>query len=203
MIENLDWNVGRIRTALDATGLAPPTSSSSPTTATCTVPTASSARRIRGEGIGARAVHHRRGTCARYAPPAASAAHQPRGFRPDELGTLRLDVPDWMEGTDYSGLRLPEKHPRPTCPIPAYLQLVVPTGHADSIDRPWRGVVTTDGWKVRGAGRPAVDAVQPERGSLRVGQSGVQHTLRRRAQALARLAAWIAETGDEFALPIL
>jgi hypothetical protein len=30
-------------------------------------------------------------------------------------------------------------------PDSAYLQSVIPTMHADSVDKPWRGIVTRDG----------------------------------------------------------
>ena len=70
-----------------------------------------------------------------------------------------------MEGTDYSHIRAPRRTynadgsvdmaatrarmeaARAAEPDSALLQLVVPTRHADSVDRAWRGVVFRDGWK--------------------------------------------------------
>ena len=54
-----------------------------------------------------------------------------------------IAVPDWMEGMDVSHLRRGQKGSEPDS---AYLQNVVPTGHADSINTPYRGLVTRDGW---------------------------------------------------------
>lgn len=51
-----------------------------------------------------------------------------------------------MQGTDYASYRLKGEAPAGR-PDSAYLQLVVPTRHYDSVDRPWRGIVTEDRWK--------------------------------------------------------
>jgi arylsulfatase A-like enzyme len=51
-----------------------------------------------------------------------------------------------MAGTDYSAYHLGTDVPAPEDDS-ALLQLVVPTGHGQSVDRPWRGIVTGDGWK--------------------------------------------------------
>lgn len=76
---------------------------------------------------------------------------------PTTLGLCGLPVPDWMEGTNYSrctavydaGEGLPDS---------AYIGIpeayAPPTDrpysgpwHGNSVDRPWRGIVTADGWK--------------------------------------------------------
>ncbi len=62
------------------------------------------------------------------------------------LGLCSIDTPDWMRGYDYSGHRTRQR-PLENEPDSALLQLVIPTGHGYSTDRPWRGVVTRDGWK--------------------------------------------------------
>lgn len=64
---------------------------------------------------------------------------------PTTLGLCGIDVPDAMQGTDYSGYRL--GRPVANEPDSALCQPVVPTGHGDSPDRAWRAVVTRDGWK--------------------------------------------------------
>ena len=84
---------------------------------------------------------------------------------PTSLGLAGIPVPDWMEGTDYSHIRVrPVQRKadgsvdqaatqrkiaamRATEPDSALLQLVIPTKHGDSVDRPWRGIVTRDRWK--------------------------------------------------------
>ncbi|MBT9776728.1 sulfatase-like hydrolase/transferase [Clostridium sp. MCC353] len=65
---------------------------------------------------------------------------------PTTLGLCDLEIPEWMEGTDYSWVRSASRVPG-EIPDSAYLQSVVPTRHYDSIDIPYRGIVTRDGWK--------------------------------------------------------
>ena len=65
---------------------------------------------------------------------------------PTTLGLCGIKKPEWMEGTDYSSYRIHENE-RYEEPDSAYLQSVIPTGHGHSIDKPWRGVVTKDGYK--------------------------------------------------------
>ena len=65
---------------------------------------------------------------------------------PTTLGLCGVDVPAWMEGTDYAGSRVRGREVANE-PDSAFLQLVVPTMHGDSVDRPWRRIATRDGWK--------------------------------------------------------
>ncbi len=64
---------------------------------------------------------------------------------PTTMGLCGLDVPDWMQGTDCSAAW--RRGPAEGLPDSAAIQSIVPTGHGYSVDRPWRGVVTRDGWK--------------------------------------------------------
>ena len=66
---------------------------------------------------------------------------------PTTLGLCGIDKPDWMEGTDYSGYRLEWRKRPDKIPDSVYLQSMVPTLHGNGADRPWRGIVTNDGWK--------------------------------------------------------
>jgi arylsulfatase A-like enzyme len=63
---------------------------------------------------------------------------------PTTLGLCGLTPPPWMEGSDYSPC---VKGEAPSAPDSAYIGIPEPTGHFDSIDRAWDGVVTRDGWK--------------------------------------------------------
>ena len=54
---------------------------------------------------------------------------------PTTLGLCGIAPPPWMAGTDYSGYRIPGR-PVVDEPDSAYLQIVVPTRHFDSVDRP-------------------------------------------------------------------
>jgi len=122
---------------------------------------------------------------------------------PTSLGLCGIAVPEWMAGTDYSGLRLKDR-PQPDVPDSAYLQLVTPTRHGNSIDRPWRGVVTTDGWKY------ACLEHQPwlmfNLNEDPYEQCNLAHNTafgRKRAELHDRLAQWVRDTGDSFPLPEL
>ena len=119
---------------------------------------------------------------------------------PTTLGLCGISKPEWMDGNDYSGLRL-EGRPSPNLPDSAYLQNVVVTGHPDSVDREWRGIVTDDGWKY----------VALEDNPWRMfnlnddpfEQMNLAHNTKyahQRKRLHDRLQKWIAETGDNFNL---
>lgn len=205
MIENLDWNLGRIRTALAKTGLAHNT------------------HIIFFSDHGD--MHGSHGHFRKTNPyeesirvPCIIGGHVPRyannggylpvpinhvDIGPTSLGLCGLAQPDWMVGTDYSGYRVQDRD-MVNEPDSAFLQLVIPTGHGDSTDRPWRGLVTRDGWKYAALeGQPWLlfnlneDPYE---------QANLAHNTRfgrERRQLNERLAAWIADTGDAFALPDL
>ncbi len=63
---------------------------------------------------------------------------------PTTLGLCGIANPEWMEASDYSHYRI-NKRPSGTEADSAYLQSVVPTGHPESINAPYRGLVTRDG----------------------------------------------------------
>jgi arylsulfatase A-like enzyme len=122
---------------------------------------------------------------------------------PTTLGLCGVDLPDWMRGHDYAGLRLPGRSSS-QAPDSAFLQNVIPTRHHDSVDRPWRGIVTQDGWKyVVLEGQPWLMHNLNEDPYELV---NLAHNTAYRAQRRAlqeRLAAWIHDTGDSFQLPEL
>ena len=205
MIENIDWNVGRVLHKLDETGLADNTHimffsdhgdmhgshgmfrKTNPWEESIRVPFLISGMRT--------AYTHRRGDVI------APINHV--DIAPTTLGLCGIAVPDWMEGTDYSGHRLRGKAVVNE-PDSAYLQSVIPTGHGDSVSYPWRGVVTRDGWKyVALAGQPwllfNLNEDPYEQANLALNPRFAAE--RRRLQE--RLAAWINDTGDAFALPQL
>ena len=204
-IENLDYNVGRVLEALEETGLAEDTyviffadhgdmhgshgqfRKTAPWEEAVRVP-------FIIYRFGAAYTHARRTPCL-------PVNHV--DIAPTSLGLCGIDVPDWMRGTDYSGSYVRGRPPVEE-PDSAYMQLVVATGHGDSIDRPWRGIVTTDGWKyVCLEGQPWM--------MFNLGEdpyelANLAHNTRFRAERKRlqeRLAQWMAETGDEFRLPEL
>jgi arylsulfatase A-like enzyme len=65
---------------------------------------------------------------------------------PTSLGLCGIKAPSWMEGVDYSHYRMKE-NPAYEEPDSAYLQGVVSPLHGETIDKPWRGIITKDGYK--------------------------------------------------------
>ena len=205
MIENLDWNLGRIRTTLTEAGLAHNTHivffsdhgdmhgshgqfrKTNPYEESIRVPFIIGGHVPRYENK------------AGYVPVPIN--HVDIG--PTSLGLCGLETPDWMVGTDFSGYRI---HGRDVVDEPdsAFLQLVVPTGHGYSTDRPWRGVTTRDGWKyVALEGQPWLmfNLNEDPYEQANMAHNTLFGVERRRLQD--RLAAWLSDTGDQFNLPTL
>jgi arylsulfatase A-like enzyme len=204
-IENLDWNVGRIVEALDRLGLYSNTHilffsdhgdmhgsqgqfrKTNPYEESIRVPMIiSGVSRFYG---------------LRNGPSRTLASII--DIAPTSLGLCGLPVPSTMMGRDLSGVRL-SNAPAVDQPESAFIQLVEATRHGDSTDRPWRGVVTDDGWKyVCLEGQPwlmfnlAEDPYE---------QVNLAHNTGFRAQRDRLhdcLKLWIEKTGDEFELPSL
>jgi arylsulfatase A-like enzyme len=125
---------------------------------------------------------------------------------PTTLGLCGVHVPEWMQGHDYSG-RILEEHwhtaeTPPDEPAAAYLSLPIPTFHEHSVDRPYRGVVTADGWKyVCLEGQPWLmfDLTADPLEQVNLAHNTRYAAERERLHAVLR--AMIDDTGDEFALP--
>ena len=108
-----------------------------------------------------------------------------------------------MSGADLSAFR---RGPWLEANVPdsAYLQIVVPTGHFDSVDRPWRGIVTRDGWKyVALEGQPWLMFNLNEDPYEQVNLAHNSLFAKERRKLQTRLAEWINDTGDAFELPEL
>ncbi len=203
MIENLDWNFGRVREALDRLGLAEDThilffsdhgdmhgshgqfAKNSPWEESIRVPL------VIGGGP---PFYHFRSGANDYPLNMAD-------ITATTLGLCGVEVPDGMQGKDFSGLRVPGRDLPADCDS-GYLQGVIPTCHSYSTDRPWRGVVTRAGWKYTCLeGQPwmlfnlAEDPFE---------QANLAHNSRywtERKHLQAELARWIDITGDAFDLP--
>ncbi len=120
---------------------------------------------------------------------------------PTTLGLCGIEPPEQFEGTDYSGCFLAGREPG-ELPESAFLQAVTPTCHGDSIDRPWRGVVSRDGWKyacLEGQPWLLFDLNEDPYELANLAHNSRYWPQRRRLQGM--LADWIERTGDEFALP--
>jgi arylsulfatase A-like enzyme len=205
MIENLDANVGRIVAALDALNLRSHTylmffsdhgdlhgshgqfRKMAPWEESIRIPF------IVAGGASAYDFHH--------SDPGVVPNHV--DLAPTTLGLCGLPVPDGMVGFDYSG-HLLRSRTQGESPDSAYLQCVVPTGHGDSVDRPWRGVVTRDGWKyVCLEGQPWLlfDLNEDPFELVNLAHNNRFRVERKRLHA--RLSRWVHETGDSFRLPLL
>ena len=120
---------------------------------------------------------------------------------PTSLGLCGIDQPAWMVGHDYSDHRKRHAEMRAD-PDSAYLQLCVPTRHGDSVDRPWRGIVTRDGWKYVCLEHQPWLLFNLNEDPYE--QSNLAHNTlfgAHRRRLHERLAQWIAGTGDAFPLP--
>ncbi len=120
---------------------------------------------------------------------------------PTTLGLCGIKKPSWMEGADLSHHRI-AKQAAQAEPDSAFLQSVVPTGHPDSINRPYRGVVTKDGWKfVSFEGAPWI-LFNLNEDPFEQANLAFNNRYRVERKKLAdRLRQWIADTGDTFKIP--
>ena len=199
-IENLDWNVGRIVAAIDHLGLYGNTHilffsdhgdmHGSHGQFRKTIPYEEAVRvPLIITGID-RAYRLRNG------PTTALATNV--DLAPTSLGLCGLPVPADMPGRDLSGLRHGKMNP----PDSAFMQLVKPTRHANSIDRAWRGIVTDDGWKyVCLEGQPWLMFDLNRDPFEQVNLAFDVAFGKERARLQDRLQQWIESTGDRFALP--
>jgi arylsulfatase A-like enzyme len=123
---------------------------------------------------------------------------------PTTLGLCALPVPAQMRGTDFSGYRLEYRKKPEKEPDSLFMQSVVPTLHAEGVDRPWRAIVTRDGWKY--ACLPEIpwllynlkeDPYEQINLALEPKYKSILKELH------CRLAEWIKRTDDPFRLPVL
>ena len=110
-----------------------------------------------------------------------------------------------MVGYDYSPIPRSIAWGRGACedaPTEAYLQCVVPTQHGPSIDLPWRGIVTQDGWKyVAIEGQPLYMYNLNEDPYELHNMAHHAHAKGKRKELNNKLAEWIEKTDDSFTLP--
>ncbi len=205
-IENLDWNIGRVRDALDRAGLADDThilffsdhgdmhgshacfGKSVPWEESIRIPFTIAGRVPHYDYLGGR----------------VSAPINHVDIAPTTLGLCGLEVPGWMRGYDYSHYRLKGKDAPAGEPDSAYIQHNVRKYHSMMLDRTWRGVVTADGWKyVCVPHQPFMlfDLNEDPYEQVNLAMKWKYRDIRARLQD--RLAGWIADTGDEFDLPDL
>ncbi len=120
---------------------------------------------------------------------------------PTSLGLCGIQVPTWMRGTDFSSCRLAGRAASEV-PDSVFLQSVIPTGHPDGIDRPWRGVVTDDGWKY--VSFEDMPWMMFNLNNDPFEQANLVHYPKYGSECKRlndRLGQWISDTNDRFRLP--
>jgi arylsulfatase A-like enzyme len=203
MIENLDWNFGRVREALDRLGLTGDThilffsdhgdmqgshgqfGKNAPWEESIRIPL------VIGGGP---PFYELKGGANDFPLNMADIAAT-------TLGLCGVDLPAGMQGKDFSGLRIHGKD-LPADRDSGYLQGVIPTCHSYSIDRPWRGIVTRDGWKyacLEGQPWLLFNLNEDPYEQANLAHNSKYWPERKRLQA--ELTSWIDATGDSFELP--
>jgi arylsulfatase A-like enzyme len=120
---------------------------------------------------------------------------------PTTLGLCGIAKPGWMRGTDYSHYRI-EKPAAGSEPDSAYLQNVIPTGHGDSINTPYRGIVTRDGWKYACFENRSWMMFNLNDDPYEEADLAQNNRFRaERKKLIARLKQWVGDTGDKFSIP--
>jgi arylsulfatase A-like enzyme len=205
-IENLDWNIGRIRKALDESGAA--------------FRTHILYFSDHGDMQGSQG-QFKKMTAYEEAIriPFILSGGQPQGYEgwgvgqfgvplnavdipATTLGLCGIARPDWMHGTDYSHYRVHRAGRQVVEPDSAYLQSVIPTGHGDSVDKPWRGIVTKDGWKyVCFENMSWLMFHLAEDPYEQVNMAHNSKYKAERTKLIRRLKDWVGDTKDRFPMP--
>ncbi len=118
---------------------------------------------------------------------------------PTSLGLCGIPVPDWMRGHDYAAVRKMRNGPLPAAPDSAYVQVCEARGESN---KPWRGVVTADGWKY--VCWPGCSWLLFNLDEDPYEQANRAYDSRYRAERrrlIDRLKQWVADTGDQFDIP--
>lgn len=121
---------------------------------------------------------------------------------PTTLGVCDIEVPEWMEGFDYSHYVRAREAKSDNEPDSAFIQSVIPTGHNDSTDKAWRGVVTRDGWKY--VCFEDMEWLLFNLNDDPYEQMNLAHNSKfnkEKKRLNNRLRKWIEDTDDDFSLP--
>lgn len=211
MVENLDWNLGRIRNHLKELGVDQDTwivffsdhgdmlgshgqwEKSSPWEESIRIPF----------------IVGRLGGQERIRTGITDALINHVDIAPTTLGLCGIPAPGEMVGTNYAHLCLKANDPlreatkEPALlPESAYLQQIPRKFHDHSVNKSWRGVVTYDGWKY--VCQPGHDWLLHHLTEDPYEQANLAHDncyAEQRERCHDLLAEWIEKTGDDFPLP--
>ena len=211
MIENIDWNVGRIINELHKTGQIDNThilffsdhgdmhgshgrwQKSTPWEESIRIPFIMSGMRPHTAHTGMMRTN-------------APLNHV--DIAPTSLGLCGIPVPNWMMGFDYSAYRNPNAVERNKLlgnePDSAYLQHCVRKMHPGCFDRTWRGLVTKDGWKyiVSDSFPYLMFNLNDDPYELNNLAQDAAYAVKRK-ELQERLAKWINDMNDPYPLPEL
>jgi len=203
-IENLDWNIGRVRKALHETGMEfntyilqfadHGTMMGSHGTFSKTHPYEESIRipMIVSGGV----PYYNGNRSGRPSIPFNSV-----DIAPTTLGLCGIRKPSWMEGTDYSHYRLADR-PKVSEPDSAYLEEPIAEQMADHVNTPWRGLVTRDGWKYCCFANTSWMMFDLNEDPYELVNLAHDNKVRvERQKLIERLKQWISDTGDKFEVP--
>ena len=204
MIENLDWNYGRVIETLESTGLLPDTHVFFFADHGDMHGSHGMFRKVCPYEESIRTPFIISGGQPRYAPwkngrlPVLSNHVD---IAPTTLGLCGIRKPDWMEGADLSYHRIGAPPGVPD-PDSAFLQCVIPTGQGETLNTPYRGIVTRDGWKyVCFENQSWLQFNLNEDPYEEINLAQLDRYRPERRKSIARLKQWIADTGDKFAVP--
>lgn len=204
MVENWDHNMGRIWRALEELGLARETHIIHLSDHGDMLGSHGQFRKMNPYEESIRIPFTITGELARYQQRGngtTDAFLNAPDIAPTTLGLCGIRKPEWMQGADLSWLRLVGRE-RQAKPDSAYLQTVIPTGHGHSVNKPYRGVVTVDGWKY--ACFEGISYVMYNLSDDPYEQVNLAHNNRytaERKKLIARTRQWAADLGDTFVFP--
>jgi len=124
-------------------------------------------------------------------------------FAPTTLGLCGIDVPEWMDGTDFSHHIMSAKKMPKDEPDSAFMQHIF-RKRFDCLNRPWRGIRTKDGWKyVILEGQPIMLFDLNEDPYEMTNLIYLDKYNEKREEMHNRLAEWLKKTEDDFPMPEL
>jgi arylsulfatase A-like enzyme len=208
MIENLDHNLGRLRAALQRTGLHENTliiffsdhgdmmGSHGHMRKTSIYEESLNIPFVIGGGIPFYA------STGRVKPQVLDHPLNHVDIASTTLGLCGIRPPAEMEGFDYSAHVGWSDAPVPPAPASAFLQYCQPSRYGHCIDRPWRGVKTAEGWKYACFEHQPWVLFDVATDPYEFHNQAFHRRSRSQRQFLSdMLEDWITKTGDRFALP--
>ncbi len=113
-----------------------------------------------------------------------------------------VEVPNSMKGFDYSPYITKGPETIENEPDSAYLQSVIATGHHDCVDDPWRGVLTKDGWKYVCFNNADYMMFNLNEDPYEFHNMAHYGGFRKKKEELKEiLREWVKKTGDKFNVP--